>query len=594
MVNVKVNYDTEEADKQMAETQASIAAGYEKLGEIGAEAFGKAKDALEGVKDLSESWLPILGEENEELSGLIGNTVKFGEAGSKVFGALGPMGAAFGAIVGGISAFFFLAFENEKKLEEATKAAAEELEKQEEEMRKAAEAARDLAIETENMVDAINDLDKTSLSGVNAALGKTQDEIEKTIAAILKEGTAFTGLMDRYIALKQVQEGNIVEARNTLQTVLGEGANKIDDTLDRSTQSTSDLKEAADKAQGELGKLQKELGRIYQGLDDIKDQAAAEDAVKETVRVLAAIDKQTAAYTNAKDEIKARGERALAEKTKLQEEEQKRDAEFAAGIRRFDEGYEQEQLDANAEFERQLRNSKEAARLQEIEDILAFNAAVIELEKDLAEETTAIAERRAQEDAEAYEKQVEKIKGYLQPFADLMGATFDMIAENVAKGEKPLANFGNALREFLAEELKIYARKWGIQSLGYLAEGIALASGVVTAPLAPAKFAAAAALGAAALAAGGASIIAGAGSQVPAPASSSGDSGASLGGGSSGFNPSLGNRDRGSAAVGGNITVILSDNFFLDGDARSVAKAGHKLAGAIGVSKRDLRLDEGV
>lgn len=46
--------------------------------------------------------------------------------------------------------------------------------------------------------------------------------------------------------------------------------------------------------------------------------------------------------------------------------------------------------------------------------------------------------------------------------------------------------------------------------------------------------------------------------------------------------------------MGGNISITLKDNMFLEGGDRDLARAGHKLAGALNASRRDLQLDTGV
>jgi hypothetical protein len=595
-VFVKVNYDTTDADRQLGASQEAIAKNYEKLGEIANEALklDKIKDAFEGLKDASETWLPLLGDENEQLSGLIDKGLKLGEAGAKIGGFFGPWGAAIGAFVGGLSSLFAVALENEAELEKKAKAASEELKKQE-------EVARQVTRETEDMVDALNELDRMSLSGVTVALTSTREEIIKTVELIEKEQGSAMALIERWGALVAIQEGNVIEARNALLSAIGGGADKINEVLDRGKKSTADLKDEASKAKKEIEKLREDLGDLYQGLEDIHDENAAKEAVKATNAVLAAIDKQTAIYDSAQDEIEARQKEGVETKKKLSAEEKKNaedavkdleemDRKWTAYLLKSAEERGKQKLDIEKDIERQRLQLAEDAAQKEADAIEARNR---KLAEDAEASFKAWQEARDKALSEV-EETTAQISAIMQPFADVLSKSFDLIADNIAKGEKPLKGFSNELRGFIGDVLKAYAKKWGAQALGEVAEGISWSVSPIPGgrDIAAVHFASAQTFGLAAVAAGGAGILAGRNTEVPAPASGGG--GASSGDGFSSSNPSLGGRDRGAPSQGGNISVTLAGNMFLDGDDRSLAKAGHRLGSAINASRRDLTLDTGV
>ncbi len=361
-------------------------------------------------------------------------------------------------------------------------------------------------------------------------------------------------------------------------------------SVEELAQEFGDAQDAVHDAEQELLALQKTLREPVEG--------GVLGALKAIDGYLSDLPAKLAKLEAARDEALAAGEAFVAAdaeaKEKRKEAAKDRKKEAAEAI--------QDQLDNEYQLwlEGELRRLALLDETRQAENLATETARAEQLaalwdhlnrEEELRAANSNRRIEREQAEAEERKRQMseeaENFERLLAPVGRLADSVLGTITENIEANRRALEGLGVAVRKAIGDELKALAKKLGVKALEETAMG--LAALFVNPPEAGTHFAAAAAFTAAAVAAGagGALLSRGASaSSPPAAASSSGSSG--------GSSPSLGrSADRAGVTQTGTTIVQLSGNLFLDGDDRALAKAGHRLAGALGAAHLDRRLDDG-
>ncbi len=362
-------------------------------------------------------------------------------------------------------------------------------------------------------------------------------------------------------------------------------------TVEELAQEFGDAQDAVHEAEAELLALQKTLREPVEG--------GVLGALKAIDGYLSDLPSKVAALEEARGAALAAGEAFVAAdaetKEKRKEKAKERKEEAAAALQdQLDNEY---QLWLEAELRRlalldEMRQAENLATETARAEQLAALWAHLTAEEDLrAANSNARIEREAAEAEERKRQMAEEAANFerlLAPVGRLADAVFGTISENIENNRHALEGLGVAVRKAIGEELKALAKKLGVKALEETALG--LAALFVNPPEASTHFAAAGVFTAAAIAAGaGGALLSRGGASASSPPAA-----ASSGGTGGGSSPSLGrSADRAGVTQTGTTIVQLSGNLFLDGDDRALAKAGHRLAGAIGAARFDSRLDGG-
>ena len=582
-VNVRVNYQTEDADAKINATQSKLADNYKKLGDIAEKALKieNLKDAFGGVKDSVEVLTPLLGDTGAKVQKVSDSAFKLGQAGADIGSLWGPLGTLIGGALGAAGGAIVGYITDTSDAEEATRRLTEQIE--------AEAVSLDYLYEQWARAEAI----KAGAFDVADGWTKLSEAIDATV-----HKQDLSVLSTEEVNKKLKEQGKLLDdGQATLQKKARE-AEQIETEAQRLRERVAKDKTEQYEIDGLLSVQEEKLKKAKEELNTTTEHAAT--YLERYIELQAESDKRAAASTSEAKKSAAEKERLSKDAIRQAEEEAKALADLDKRVWASHQKYLEDKARAEAE------TADNIAKLQQkaAEDVAkAEQERIAARDKKLQEEADA-SYKKWKENQDRMLSDIEEttsqINAVMAPFADVLGKSFDLIAENIAKGEKPLKGFGGALRGYIADVLQAYAKKWGAQAIGELAEGIAWSVSPIPGgrDIAAGHFASAAAFGLAAAAAGGAGLIAGRNTQVPAPASE-GDGGG--GAGSYSSNPSLGSSDKGgSYTPGGNINVYMggapgSTTLYADDASdRATAPIGRRLKGIIGSHGRDLALDTGV
>lgn len=319
-------------------------------------------------------------------------------------------------------------------------------------------------------------------------------------------------------------------------------------------------REASDKAVTAVEDLRTELEKKQADGGFLGTFQSFYDRMVTLPRLIAAAEEALGLEAGAAGAVEAEKDKQKGKLTAKQEA-YKRDEEFREGIIAIDRQYEEEELAANREFERQLAASEEAARQKEIDEIIEWNETLEQYEIDKAKrvydanlqlsidlhelrvernrEELANARQAAEDQAAAFKESADAARNLLE--SDLMPVIESVtgrLYENIEAGKDAFEGFGDAVASGIRDALKAIGKQFAVQALGEAASGLAsLALGPIGGISAGAHFAAAAGFAAAAVAAGVGSALVGrsvAQETSPTPVASSGNSNEGFSGGPGG------------------------------------------------------------
>jgi len=628
-VKVRVLYDTEEADKQLADFQDRVVAAFEQVGvdltdamsldqarlafqQLGGtateelkaiqDATQKTADATEellkmeqvdeavgAMGDLKDIWEKMAGpvwgfnEAQVESVVLAGDLAEKGASLGKVFGAWGAVaGGVIGALIG------WLIHANKEAQE-------------------AAQKVKDLEAEAKNAVNEFATLDEANLETVIGKVVELQTQLSKVTGAtkltqinleILAKKSA-KELGDEFDRLSRIALGDEFETQGKtleeLTSLLVASQKELEGFSSEAVGASKFLRELAD-TQGASGNLQQ----------------AYLDKYKALIPQIQSAQTRIAAYEKAISDLTPKIEKeteATKEQTKATKESADAFDKIGGVLLKVDKAREaaSKQRLSNEQFADSILGGATSAtavtegviKLMETEKakadrLVEFYETINDL-PSLASIIGDVTELPTSEDrvlgglehtlGVTREIAIE-IQSLGQTFASSIGGlaadSVDLLFERIASGQQSTRG---ALRGLIAQ----FLRETGTQLIADGTKNILIGTGRTL--FGDPTGAAMVGLGGVELASGFAMGGVGAFAQrrAPEPPPEAPASGFSPTG-----NPSLGSSERAQFAPGGNISVSLIGNMFLEGNERGMAPAGEKLVGAINAHRRDLSLDMGV
>lgn len=579
-VKVDLEYDTKKADAQLEASQKKAADGFAQLGAKldTSIKFEKVVAGLQGVAGAAAAIVPNLAGAESALTAIVSGGASAAGAGAAIGAAFTPLGAvigfALGAAAGAIAAFF-------KRAKDEAAAA-----------KKSIMTVND---ETKILLKTFGNVELLSLGEAVAETKALEDKIEAVNVKLREGGPAVFALINQ---LRDLETLKFERAARSLE-LINIGAKDF-------TKSVEEMDRELYGVPKTMAELTTAVGTTSQSFTDAKDKyndflvklksqvsfdmASISEFYKEFNQIQSEV---TDAFNKRKEAGQALIDATDAKTAKAQAAEEKR---VQSQIAMHDKN-----LSAKARADQQyvdswlkINNTAYLASQEEIEWQEKVAAVTIEvnlrrtaadLERIKIKRDMIAEERRLEEEAAERRRQdisnlASEYQSFLTPFANVLGSTFTAVTDNIEKGNRALAGVGKAFKLAVAESLSALSKQWGIQSLAELAASLAsFAFGDIKGGTQHGS--AAVLYGAAAAAAGiGGAVIR---KNNPSPKETPSSAG-------SAGNPSLGSPGR-SQSRGGTIEINMTGNMFLDGDDRSMAKAGKKLGTAISTSRNDSRID---